>query len=682
MTDPVSLTTLQQHGLPDETPVAPSSSDEQASQSGALGSYSARVAPAKPSVIERFVEVLANAISKLRSSSHGSSSHAQLPRDESARGLVQKQLEERQIKAPDEPIQLKDVRGIIKALAPPKAAFDAAPSLVHRRTIGNSDKAIFDGANIKHSPVLVGSGSQRRTDGIGTLPASELHLTAQKAQAILQQARVVAAGAKPAEQAKLQPVINDLAIQIAELERLERTALIPGKNDPEGQKQASDQLHQLLEVTTEIDQLTNELKKASAGIIADLNANVPEEAAAYGVFEAQWKAVTELQTQLGDVEARALATQINTVNLIRGVVQGYEDNRITIADALQLAAVGLELDSDTQNANLSRQEWHFSKSETGQNTEVGRGESGSVLKIIANRGTPDEIRAVFKPLQTHQSQAAVLGEFSAFEAIQRPEARNIAVSNIDRTLGLHVAPATAIVKVDGQWGLAMEYVQGDSNDRGVFHDHPDLEVGTVLANAAALKDLSNLEVLDVLVGQLDRHGGNYLVNIDPQTQQYRGLKGIDHDHCFLPVDTVDVSRLRGRHYFADEQHQRLINEGWETSYGFKGVGLPNFIDRKTYNTLIAADAKANALKSISGLVETEAIEAFAQRWDTLVDHAKTLEAQGRIVDDWQAREAEIIETQRREVDHSYFAQHSLKRFGSNGQLGAIDLEAPLRPPLR
>ena len=188
-------------------------------------------------------------------------------------------------------------------------------------------------------------------------------------------------------------------------------------------------------------------------------------------------------------------------------------------------------------------------------------------------------------------------------------------------------------------------------------------------------------MLDVLVGQLDRHGGNYLVNIDPQTQQYRGLKGIDHDHCFLPVDTVDVSRLRGRH-FADQQDQQLKDEGWKTSYGFKGVGLPNFIDRQTYNTLIAADAKANALKSISGLVETEAIEAFAQRWDTLVNHAKKLEAQGRIVDDWQAREAEIIETQRREVDHSYFAQHSLKRFGSNGQLGAMDLEAPLRPPLR
>lgn len=84
----------------------------------------------------------------------------------------------------------------------------------------------------------------------------------------------------------------------------------------------------------------------------------------------------------------------------------------------------------------------------------------------------------------------------------------------------------------------------------------------------------------------------------------------------------------------------------------------------------------------SGLIEVEAIEAFAQRWDTFVEHAKKkLEGQGRIVDDWQAREEEIIETQKRELDHSCFAQHSLKRFGSDGQLGAIDLEPPLRPPM-
>jgi len=681
MSDPVTLTTLQQHGLPDETPVATVSSGFGTDRTGTLNNHSARIADAKPSVIERFISVVANAISKLRGNSAVADINLPSSIDESAQNLVQRQLQERHIKTPDEPIKLRDVRGIIKALAPPKTAFDAAPSLVHRRTIVGSDKAIFEGANIKHSPVLSSNGSQRRTDGVGSLPASDLHLTAEKTHAVVQQARVVAEGSKPTEATKLRTVIEQLAVKTAELDRLEQAVLLPGKNDAQGQQLAADQLHQLLEVTTEIDQLTNGLKKTCAEILTDLDVNVPDDAVGYGVFEAHWNAVTELQRQMGDIEARALATQINAVNLIRGVVQGYESNSITISDALQLAAVGIELDSNIQNANLSRQDWHFAKSEAGQNAEVGRGESGSVLKIVANPGTPAETHAVFKPLQTHQSQAAVLGEFSAFQPIQRPEARNIAVSNIDQTLGLNVAPATAIVKVEGQWGLAMEHVPGLSNDRGFFHDHPTLEVSAVLGNGAALKDLSRLEVLDALVGQLDRHGGNYLVSIDPKTQQYRGLKGIDHDHCLLPTGAVDLSRLRGRH-MRDQQDQQLKSEGWGTSYGFKGVGLPNFIDRQTYEALLAPDAKTNALKSISGLIEVEAIEAFAQRWDTLVEHAKKLEGQGRIVDDWQAREEEIIETQKRELDHSYFAQHSLKRFGSDGQLGAVDLEPPLRPPLQ
>ena len=681
MTDSVPLTTLQQHGLSGETPFTPSSTARDIDSASTLGHHSARVAPDKPSVIERFVEALASAITKLRSNSATPGSNPSPAIDESARDLVQNQLRERQIKAAEEPVRLKDVRGIIKALAPPKNAFDAAPSLVHRRTIGKADRAIFDAANIKHHPVLNSNGSQKRTDGIGTLPANDLHLTAQKSQSILQQAQVVADGAKVSETAKLQPLLQQLAVKTAELERLEQSQLLPGANDHQGQKQAADQLHQLVAVTTEIDQIANELKKTSAELLADLTANVPESDAGYRAFEAQWHAVNELQTQLGDIEARSLATQINTVNLIRGVVQGYENNHITVGDALQLTAVGIELDSDSQSTDLSSEDWQFAKSETGRNAEVGRGESGAVLKIVANPGTPSEARAVFKPLQTHQSQAAVLGEFSAFQPIQRPEARNIAVSNIDQTLGLNVAPATAIVKVDGQWGLAMEHVQGDSNDRGVFHDHPDLEVGTFLGNGAALRDLSKLEVLDVLVGQLDRHGGNYLVDIDPQTQQYRGLKGIDHDHCLLPTDTVDVNRLRGRH-LPDQQDQKLKAEGWGTSYGFKGVGLPNFIDRQTYNALLAPDAKANVLKSVSGLIEAEALEALAQRWDTLVDHAKTLEGQGRVVDNWHERAEEVIHVQKQELDHSYFAQHSLKRFGSPGELGTVDLEPPLRPPLR
>ena len=681
MTDPVSLTSLQQHGRAADSTLTGNGVEldnpgGEQSPSGALGSLTARSTQHKPSVIERFIEALANAISKLRHSDH-----TPVADHDAARVQVQKQLSDRQINTPEDPLKLKDVREITRALAPPKSAFDVAPSLVQRRTIGPADKVIFDGANISHSPVLSSTGAHRRTDGIGALPASSLHLTADKTQSLLREATAISEGTTNEQRQKLQPLIDQLTLKTQQLSALEQSKLLPGSDDAEGQKQAADQLQTFIALNTDIDEIANQFKKLSTELIQELEANIPEGDAAYRAFQAQWQAVNQFKTSLNGVEAQTLASQINAVNAIRGVIQGYQHNDITVGQALQLAAVGLELDTDSQSDVLTGKNWQFVKSQNGQNTEVGKGETGDVLKIVANPNTPDETVAVFKPLQTRQSQAAVLGEFSAFLPTQRSEARNVAVSNIDQTLGLNVAPASAIVNVEGQWGLALEYVRGDSNGHGVFHDHPELSVSQVLGNGAALKDLSNLEVLDVLVGQLDRHGGNYLVEIDPVTQAYKGLKGIDHDHCLLPTETVDVSRLRGRH-LPDAQDAQLKSEGWGTSYGFKGVGLPNFIDRKTYQALIAPDAKSTVLKSVSGLIEAEAIEALAQRWDVLVEHAKTLESRGRIVDDWQAREGEIIDTQKRELDHSYFAQHSLKRFGENGELGTVDLETPLRPPLR
>ena len=130
-------------------------------------------------------------------------------------------------------------------------------------------------------------------------------------------------------------------------------------------------------------------------------------------------------------------------------------------------------------------------------------------------------------------------------------------------------------------------------------DHPEYNTDVDLTNENTLKGLSDLQVMDYLTGQVDRHAGN--IHIDTDSGQ---VTGIDNDLAF-----------------------GTDNDGLDESQNF--MGLPQFIDRMTANA-VAEMTERDFLKTISGsrkdygrLSEDEK-NAALERFRTLKDHIDNL----------------------------------------------------------
>ena len=122
--------------------------------------------------------------------------------------------------------------------------------------------------------------------------------------------------------------------------------------------------------------------------------------------------------------------------------------------------------------------------------------------------------------------------------------RNVAVSRLAELLGIkdcvvdcHMAQIELHGKVVD--GLAMEQAKG--TDMGVILTVHEGKKGQYSANAA--RQLLDLQVLDVLCGQTDRHPGNYMAEttFDGSTYKVTGITGIDNDMC---LGEMQYSRIK------------------------------------------------------------------------------------------------------------------------------------------
>lgn len=126
--------------------------------------------------------------------------------------------------------------------------------------------------------------------------------------------------------------------------------------------------------------------------------------------------------------------------------------------------------------------------------------------------------------------------------------------------------------------------------------------------ANLMRELSKMEWADVLSGQVDRHGDNYLIDINPQTGAVK-ITGIDNDASFgtrkAGMTVVDLSRptprqqdflskLRREGYTIPPDGRidlsklpdRLLSETRQ-QFGFNQLFRPVFIDRDTFDKLTA-----------------------------------------------------------------------------------------------
>ena len=313
--------------------------------------------------------------------------------------------------------------------------------------------------------------------------------------------------------------------------------------------------------------------------------------------------------------------------------------------------------------------------------KLGQGAANSVDLCVYNGKDGEDRRLVFKPelgarRGLERLTAGVLGYNSQVRAMQL----NVAAHRAAEALGCGSTIAKSRIGChEGEIGLFMEQAQGraayDLQRGSVFCRAAD---GTELrgrgvyeylagkgllatARANVMRECNNLEWADLLSGQVDRHGDNYLLYLDPDTGEAR-ITGIDNDASFgsrrLGANQVDVSGDDPRFQALLEDLHRvgvtpvdgrvdltgMSNEQVAVirrHLGFNQASLPAAIDRTTYDHLMAIDENQYR-ESMSACMDEDAVNAAMTRLDAAKKHAMELESLGCVIDNWAAPATEVI----------------------------------------
>lgn len=203
--------------------------------------------------------------------------------------------------------------------------------------------------------------------------------------------------------------------------------------------------------------------------------------------------------------------------------------------------------------------------------------------------------------------------------------RNIATGLVDKLLGFGVTAESrfVVMKNGGQnaLGLLMDQAVGKTPDdlrnyRDELRANPDLR-----------RQLTKLQLLDAVVGQADRHQGNYIINYDANKKTMNGLKGIDNDSCF-GKKTLNPSEL--------VYHNSGIDKG------VRGVALPDVIDKDMY-AAISDLAPQDLEKELQPLLSRREVDAAKARLGAVQQHINNAQ-KCQVIDpsDWGSKDVTAI----------------------------------------
>ncbi len=371
------------------------------------------------------------------------------------------------------------------------------------------------------------------------------------------------------------------------------------------------------------------------------------------------------------------------------------DGRLSVSSVVEARAHGLsdaDVDPANEDANIASER------------PLGAGAAGSVQELTRKDGT----KVVFKgEIESRSGLAGIVaGMGSVYGDAQKVVSLNLAANHAAGALGcgdLVVQYKAGCHK--GVFGFYMDKAPGYSGmgmaTRETSSD-PDAGLSAkeisrlppgprLQVKADLMRELSRLQWLDLVTGQVDRHYGNYFVHVDRTTRKVT-VKGIDNDAGFYSMRVglqrfaLDANRTAvfrrnlellaekiDRNHKANVLARLLADPGIavdaETgniaidaakiaekailacihhTVGAQSLALPDRIDRSTYDALLVLkndqQRRAAYLDGLRRHLGAANVRAAESRLDDAIAHAERLAAAGKVLDaaDWLAAHDEPL----------------------------------------
>ena len=326
---------------------------------------------------------------------------------------------------------------------------------------------------------------------------------------------------------------------------------------------------------------------------------------------------------------------------------------------------------------------------------LGSGAVNTVYEVRFKDGST----YIFKPeAPGRQALASLQLSKGAYQDNQLVAQLNMATQRTADAFGLgDVMTKTSVGAHGGQFGLFMEKAPGVEAEMlgkrpqpapgcltaGQIRDLDDAQYAKVVGGL--MRKANRLEWFDLITGQGDRHGKNYLVEVGKDGSV--SLKGIDNDACFGKfMIGPGLFRLQGKH--ANDFKTLLKNANlvydpgkkagtsrFDTDPGIKqsedgtilvdvskiksrelfhclakatgchSLRLPDHIDEELYDKLVAMEsgkAREDYIADLRARLSEDQVQVAIQRLDGAIKHAKALNDKGCVVStaDWERRDVQ------------------------------------------
>ncbi len=273
-------------------------------------------------------------------------------------------------------------------------------------------------------------------------------------------------------------------------------------------------------------------------------------------------------------------------------------------------------------------------------SKLGNGASNTVY--AARYSGPDGIaEGIFKPMAN--TEGGWVADKIGID-LDHPQIanRNLATQDMARALGFDVVVDCKIgsclqrLPSGGQKlqiGLVMGRAPGQPacNTETALYDNPEVR-----------REITKLQLLDHLVGQGDRHDGNYFIHAykDERGQAKAKVSGIDNDQCF-GKNTTQGNDIR---YVKNDKQRE----------GFRGTLMPELID-----TDMAAAIRSITPQRLTAMLNDklspEEVSAAQSRLQSVLEHVDKLEKKNQVLTP-AAWNAQATRSPLQTKENSYFAR--------------------------